>query len=271
MRLKDIFFELSHQKRYKIFKLLENESINHSEIKITLNLPPSEVTRHTQRLIDKGLIERDLKGNFSSTNFGKMLCKILDYVEFSVKFNEFINGHDIFLLPEFSILKMGDLKNCQVLSRTMENIETWAEMIINAEELIWSISDQLQNSIIPIVQKKIANKKIEIKAILEKNLLERFVGDDSWEAYLKGVTPEVMEEFFQKLEITQNVRVNVNLGFALTITESEAILFLSTERGIDYSQCIYAKNNENFSKWAKSLFNDSWKDSEPILLDQLES
>ncbi|MHA1148151.1 MAG: helix-turn-helix transcriptional regulator [Promethearchaeota archaeon] len=269
MKLKDLFFEFSHNKRYKIFKLLDKECQNHTEIRNLLNLPASEVTRHTQRLIESDLIKRDLKGRFSSTNFGKMLYNILDYIEFSVKFRDFINEHNILTIPPGSLLKIGNLKNCQLLSRTMENIETWSEMIINAEKYIWSISDQLQNSIIPIVQKKIMNKKIQIKAILEKSLLERFIGEDSWEAYLKGVSSEIIEEFFEKLEVPQNVHVKINLNFALTITESETILFLSAERGIDYSQCLYAKNNRNFSEWAKDLFMHCWDESETIQLDDL--
>ena len=182
---------------------------------------------------------------------------------------EFINEHNINAIPIQLLLEVGKLLKAKVLDRTMENIEKWAEMIINANEFIWSISDQLQNSIIPIVQRKINDKNLKIRAILEKSLLDRFIDDDSWERYLKDLNPEIIKQFFEKLEIQQNVRVKENLGFALTITESESILFLSTNRGIDYSQCIYAKSDKDFLEWARELFLFCWNDSELITIEQL--
>ena len=269
MNIKEIFFELSHEKRYQIFRLINIQNINHSDIKVKLNLVGSEVTRHTQRLIEASLIQRNLKGIYQKTNFGRIINEILDYFEFSVKNYDFINEHNINAIPTQLMSEIGKLVEAKVLNRTMENIEKWAEMIINANEFIWSISDQLQNSIIPIVQRKINDENLKIRAILEKSLLDRFINDDSWERYLTALKPEIIEKFFEKLEISQNVRVKENLGLALTITESETILFLSTDRGVDYSQCIYANNDEYFLKWAKELFLYYWKDSEFITIEEL--
>jgi predicted transcriptional regulator len=48
------------------------------------------------------------------------------------------------------------------------------------------------------------------------------------------------------------------IDFSLLVTDKGAILFLSKEGKIDYSECLFDEN-ESFIEWSKELFNCFWK------------
>ena len=51
--------------------------------------------------------------------------------------------------------------------------------------------------------------------------------------------------------------------FSLLVTDKGAILFLSREGKIDYSECLYDEN-EIFLNWSKKLFDWYWKEGASI-------
>ncbi|MHA1313712.1 MAG: helix-turn-helix transcriptional regulator [Candidatus Helarchaeota archaeon] len=269
MKITDLFFELSHEGRYNIFKELNKEPRKHSQLERRLNLPGPEITRHLKRLLNLQLIQKNLDGTFFRTNFGKIIHKTLHFFEFTAQHLEFLNTHDMTSIPPELMFTMGQLINCQLLTQTMQNIEIWSQIIKDAREFIWAISDQLQYSIIPIMERKIAHQNLEIKGILQTNLLEKFVETEEWEKLLKGSVPEVIDFFHERIGIPKNIRKQNEVRLALVITESKSILFLAGDRGIDYSQCLFAENNEDFTNWAKDLFNYYWNEATEVTLEEI--
>jgi predicted transcriptional regulator len=135
----------------------------------------------------------------------------------------------------------------------MQNIELWSEMIKKSGNFILAISDQFQDSILPAVERKINNMAIKIKALVDKNVLTS-----------KGYEKlEDRHTFYQKINISQNIRMLKQISFSLLVTDKGAILFLSREGKIDYSECLYDKN-EIFIKWSKELFDYYWKEGASI-------
>jgi len=69
--------------------------------------------------------------------------------------------------------------------------------------------------------------------------------------------------FYQKINISRNIRMLKQIFLSLLVTDKGAILFLSREGKIDYSECLYDEN-EIFIKWAKELFDSYWKEGASI-------
>ena len=151
------------------------------------------------------------------------------------------------------ILQLGNLKTIKINTGTMQNIEMWSEMIKKSEKFILAISDQFQDSILPAVERKISNKSIKIRALVDKNVL-----------LSKGYEKlDDRHAFYQKINISENIQMLKKILFSLLVTERGAILFLSREGKIDYSECLY-DDNEMFIKWAKELFELYWKEGTSI-------
>jgi len=241
----------------------------HSELEKKLNLPGPEITRHIKRLLKYNLIKRNSDRTYFRTNFGKLINEGLDFFEFNVMFRDFIISHDIDAIPSELLLNLGILKNCKFLTKTMENIELWSSIIKDAESFIWSISEQAINTDLPMIQQKIINQNLEIRSILHVSLLKKYVQTEEWEIYVEGPKPEIFQDLSKKIGMPDCIRKTDEAKLVLLITESKAILFLSDKKKIDYSECLYAENNEIFIKWAKNLFEYYWKKAKLVTKEEL--
>ncbi|HUW90608.1 MAG TPA: hypothetical protein VMV43_08805 [Candidatus Nanopelagicaceae bacterium] len=269
MIISKLFFELSNEGRYEIFRELNVNPYRHSELEKKLNLPGPEITRHLKRLLQYNLIEKNSDRTYFRTNFGKLINEALDFFEFNVMFRDFINSHDIDVIPSELLLNLGILKNCKLLTKTMENIELWSSIIKEAESFIWSILEQAINTDLPMIQQKIFNENLEIRTIIHVNLLKKYVQTEEWESYFEGPKPEIFQNLSNKIGIPDCLRKTDDAKLVLLITESIVILFLSNKKKIDYSECLYAKNNPDFTKWAKNLFNYYWKKAKLVTKEEL--
>ena len=99
-----------------------------------------------------------------------------------------------------------------------------------------------------VIERKINNTSIDIKALVDKNVLKS-----------KGYEKlQDRHTFYQKINITQNIRLLKQIDVSLLVTDKGAILFLSKEGKIDYSECLFDEN-EIFILWSKELFEWYWK------------
>ncbi len=248
MRINDLFFEFSNEGRFEVFKSLYKEKKRHSHLEKELDIRGSEISRHLKRLIEKNLVKKSMDNKYMITNIGKMFLDILDLFQVSLKYEPFFNNHTIDIFPLNLILQLGNLKSLKINSGTMQNIELWSDMIKNSEKYILAISDQFQDSILPAVERKINNTSIDIKALVDKNVLKSKVYEKLQDRHT----------FYQKINIAQNIRLLKQIDISLLVTDKGAILFLSKEGKIDYSECLFDEN-EIFILWSKELFEWYWK------------
>ncbi|MFX1379334.1 MAG: ArsR family transcriptional regulator [Promethearchaeota archaeon] len=245
--MNDLFFEFSNEGRFEVFKSLYKEKKRHSQLEKDLDIRGSEISRHLKRLIEKNLVKKTMDNKYTITNIGKIFLDILELFEVSLKYENFFNSHNIDSFPLNLILQLGNLKTIRINSGTMQNIELWSEMIKKSERFILAISDQFQDSILPAVERKINNLSIDIKALVDKNVLKS-----------KGYEKlQDRHAFYQKINITQNIRMLTQITISLLVSDKGAILFLSREGKVDYSECLF-DDNEIFIKWSKELFEWYW-------------
>ncbi|NVM36025.1 MAG: ArsR family transcriptional regulator [Candidatus Lokiarchaeota archaeon] len=253
MRINDFFFEFSNEGRFEVFKSLYKGKKRHSQIEKELDIRGSEISRHLKRLIEKNLVKKTLDNKYSITNIGKMFLGILDIFELSLKYENYFNSHNINDFPLYFILKLGNLKSMRLNSGTMQNIELWSDLIKNSKKYILAISDQFQDSILPLVERKINDMSINIRALVDKNVLKS-----------KGYEKlQDRHAFYQKINISENIRVLKQIDFSLLVTDKGGIFFLSKEGKVDYSECLF-DDNELFIQWLRELFEWYWKEGTNI-------
>lgn len=253
MDLNELLFEFSNKERYNVLKSLYNENKRHSQLEKALNIPGSEISRHLKRLFKKNLISKSANNIYEVTNIGKIFLQIMNIFEASLYHKDFLNTHEITAIPVHLILQLGKLKSIEVSNKTLENIELWSNLVKNSENFIYAISDQFQNSLLPIIEKKIKDQSIKIKALVDKSLLKSYNIPIEWSKKFQDPI-----DFYKKLQIYQNIRILRKIDLSLIVTNKGAILFLSQDGCIDYSQCVI-DNNESFINWTTELFEWYWK------------
>jgi len=268
LNINEIFFEFSNKKRYNVIKSLYIESKRHSQLENELNIPGSEISRHLKRLMEKNLITKNVNNKFTITNIGKIFFKVMDIFEVSLKCKDFFNTHEITTIPLFLILQIGDLKTIETSNKTLQNIELWSDLIKNSEKFIFAVLDQFQISLLPIAEKKIRTQSIEICALIDKHILKSYETPEEWSQIFQD-----SKAFYKDIKIFQNIRILDNIKFSLVVSDKGAILFLSKNGEIDYSQCLI-DNSESYIKWTKELFKFYWRKGKalrPFITKEIQS
>jgi len=252
MNLNELFFELSHEGRYDIFKKLCENKKRHSQLNKELNITGPEITRHLKRLSKKNLIKKGEDGRYGITNIGGFFTRVLDFFEVALNHIDFFNTHDFSPIPQHLLVRIGELKYLETNNKTLENIDYWSNLIRESEDYIWAVSGQFQHSLLPVVEKKIQDQSIEIRGIVDKNLLKTHTLPDEWSKQFKDPIA-----FYKNIKIFKNIKYMDNLDLSLIVCDKGAIIFLSRDNQVDYSQCLL-DIHPSFIQWTKDLFEWHW-------------
>ncbi|MFX0005582.1 MAG: transcriptional regulator FilR1 domain-containing protein [Promethearchaeota archaeon] len=251
MDLYDLLFEFSHKERFKVLKCLYYDGKRHTDLQKELEIPGSEISRHLRRLSEKDLVTKDVNNKYHITNIGKIFIRMMDIFEVSLIHRNFFNSHEITSIPVHLIFQLGKLKNVEFGNKTMENMEIFENLVKNSERFLYAITDQYQKSLLKEVEKKMRDQPLKIKALVDSNLLKSYNIPDGWSKLFKD--PKI---FFQ--EMLENIRILDEIKISIIVSDKGAILFLSKDGEIDYSQCLI-DNHESFIKWTKEIFKWYWE------------
>lgn len=255
MELNEFLIEFTNKGRYEVFKSIYRKSKRHNELEKELDIPGPEISRNLKRLMRKELISKTYDNEYEISSIGKIIYEILDLFGTILIFKTFFNNHDINSIPINLLLQIGKFKNVAINDQTMKNIQLWSDLVKNSETVILAISDQFQDSILPIVEKKISNQSIKIKAIIKKSILI--------DSVKVGRQFEDRHAFYDKLDVIQNVRILDQFDLSLIVSDKGGLLFLSQGGKIDYSQGLTGNSNA-FIDWTRELFKWYWKKGENI-------
>ncbi|MHA1377664.1 MAG: transcriptional regulator FilR1 domain-containing protein [Candidatus Helarchaeota archaeon] len=103
---------------------------------------------------------------------------------------------------------------------------------------------------IPIIQKKIQTTELDIKAIIDRELFNKFRKPEH--------LPPNANKLIKQIDFFKNIKIAEQLNVSITITDNGAILFLRAGDSIDYSHCIFSRS-EQFLNWTTKLFESFWK------------
>ncbi len=258
MKIHDLFFEFSNESRIAVFRSLAERGKRHNEIEKVLDIPGSEISRHLGRLREKNLVVKTKEGKYKISNIGTIFNHIMDIFKTSIKHKDFFNSHDITSIPLHLILQLGKMQTLELSTKTLQNIELWSDLVKTSEDFIYAISNQLQNSLLPIVERNIYKQDMEIRAVIDNNLLKSYQIPKEWSQKFENPI-----KFYKKLNIYKNIRIVDTIGLSIVVSEKGAILFLNQDEDIDYSQCLI-DNHPSFIEFCKDLFIFYWKQADSI-------
>ncbi|MFW9783009.1 MAG: hypothetical protein ACFFFB_12070 [Candidatus Heimdallarchaeota archaeon] len=250
MDLSNFLIEFTNKGRYEVFKSIYKKNKRHRELEKELDIPGSEISRNIKRLVNKKLIIKTIDNEYEITSIGKILYEILHIFEATLNYEGFLNNHDIDAIPFELLLDLGKLKTVKIYNQTMKNIQIWSELVKNSEEFILAISNQFQDSILPIIERKISSQNIRVKTLIEKAVLT-----DSVQV---GQQFKDRHTFYDRIDVFQNVKVLPLINLSLISSDKGAILFLMKKGKIDYSQCLF-DNGDAFIIWTKKIFDLYWE------------
>jgi len=209
-----------------------------------LNLTVQETSRHLSRLSEANLITKDADGLNHLLPYGKYVLILFPGFEFLSKHREYFNTHNIDFLPDEFITRIGDLKNCTIITDVMVAFHVANNLIQQSKEYIWIMGNQVLTSTIPYLEEAI-KRGAQFRLILPEDL--------------KPPTG------FKPLPIIPNHierRTLKKIDMTITISEKEArIAFQTCDGNIDY--VTFEAKDERAFKWCKDLYLYFWQKAHP--------
>lgn len=252
----DLFFEFSNEDRLKILRTLQNNSLTVTALSKELDLTTQETSRHLSRLGEVGLSLKNPDGTHSLTGYGELSLKQMTGYKFITAQKEYFQNHDLSNLPIEFINRIGELENSRYVDDVMVIFHLIDQMIREAEEYVWRVTDRYIITIIPAwneaLERGITGRLIEPLDIVIPPEFNR--------------GPVIRDSIFNNTFAIHTLE-EVPLFMSLSEKQVAGICFPANDGRIDYRG--FVSENPVVLAWAKDLYEHLWKKSVPRSLDEL--
>lgn len=249
-RICGLLFELSSNERMHILLQIQKQGQKLSSISKSLDMTVAESYRHLQRLSKEELVQKDIDGTYCLTTFGNLVLSQLPNFGFLVKNRSYLMERDVSKIPYEFINRIGELEGGgSRADEILYNLRFAEEMMQKAQEYIWTLSNQILMSALPIIEKAINEKGIEFRSILPESI----------------VPPR--EYAVRRLDRTHSslalLRYTKRVDAIIILTEKQSAFSLPDLQGrIDY-RGLSGKGDPRFHQWVKDLYLYYWNNAKP--------
>lgn len=241
--IQKLFFELASESRISILRKLNDKRWKMNDLARKLDLTTTETFRQLQRLSEALFVSKDSDGYYNLTPFGKLVLFLSPSFEFVLKHSKYFLEHDVWSLPSEFILRIGELNNGILKSNISEVVEETANIIKNAEEHVWTMTNQVLAPHGNAVKEKLSSgimfRSLHPKDMLAVEMDYSEFGDCVQRRYLQE-TPVIM-----------------------VITEKRAIICFPFIGG-NPDIAAFISEDPTFKKWTTDLYQHYWEQAKTI-------
>ncbi len=248
----ELISELSSENRVRVLQLLSKSPLKTSEIAKNIDTSIQAITRHTDRLHNSKLIQKDAAGRYHLTTIGNALLLQYPFFELS-RYEDYFKDHDFTGIPEHLLVRLGDLLNCELETNTMKALQRARDWAANMKKWVKGITFTMPLEYFEVVEdsmKRGATHQIVFgkNSLVPKGFYEH-PGRKQWEKYI--VNGQVKEKIVEYVPLVVGV------------SENEAhLLFANKDLGYPDTKAIFFSKDEKFHKWCEDLVDYYWTLSE---------
>lgn len=241
----------SPQRLSILFELLGKNSTP-TEMARKLEATKQEVHRNFTRLVESGLIEKNMDGKYSLTTFGEVVCTQVPTLVFFSQNRKYFEEHNLGDIPHKFKMRCGQLAGSQHIKGFSKVMERWKLIYKNSNEYIYEILSEVPLDLIEPLVKQI-KKGIKFNYIFSESI----VIPQGRKTLLKKLGfDKLMEKGLVERKMKKNVQT------VLVLSEKEAcVLFPNMDGESDLSEMFYS-DDPMFHEWCLDYFRYSWYGSD---------
>ena len=244
----NLFFEFSNEDRLRILKTLQGSHLTVTALSRELDLTTQETSRHLARLDEVGLTGKNPDGTHHLTGYGELSLKQITGFNFVTTYKDYFQDHDLSKLPYDFIARIGELENSRYIDDVMVIFHLIDQMIREAEEYVWRVTDRYIITIVPAWNEAL-ERGIEARLMEPKDI----VIPPEWD---RG--PVIRDAIYDK-RFKVHVLNDVPVFMSLSEKKVAGICFPSNDGRIDYRG--FVSEDPTVLKWAKDLYEYLWSTS----------
>lgn len=149
-RLCDLYFELSNEERLNILYSLREENMNITTLAQRMDVTTQECSRHTSRLSEVGLVQKNPDGTYSLTAYGRLTLRLVPGQLFVSTHREYFNTHTLDHMPSSLVSRIDELGDGRYTQDVWVTFSILESLFKEAEEYVWMIQDQYLLNILPL-------------------------------------------------------------------------------------------------------------------------
>ncbi len=236
--LEKLFFELASESRLCILRELQKENLKMQEIARRLDVTATEAFRQLERLSAASLVKKQPDGTFALAEYGKLVLQISTSLDFVSKHKDYFSTHDLTLLPNQFVNRLGELAGAEFEVDTIKNLNKGMRAFTESKRYAWGMGE----GTIPGQMASVMNQRVQ-EGIQVKMLISQ-----------ERMTPEITSSGAPK---NFELRGLPELPAIIVLTEKEAgICFRQLGGRIDYAG--FFGSDPAFHSWVKDLFMYYW-------------
>ena len=242
----ELLFTLSNDDRLAILRLLGEEEQRLTDVANRIGSTPQETSRNISRLQDNRLIERTPEGSYRVTPYGSHVHHFVRPLRFLHSHRDYLREHTLSVIPSRLLSRIGELEGSGYSGDVMFSFHSVVEMINEAEEYVWIMSNQILMSTLQPLHQAL-KRGTEFRLIIP-------LGLQPPAGFLEHVNSEVWRENRSEM------RVKERCDYVVTMSEKIALVsFPATDGKLDYLG--FRAETREAHEWCRELFLDSWRKS----------
>jgi len=250
----NIFMEMASETRCEILKMLYEKPTHATKIAIALKLTKQEAYRNTTRLVQVGLVKKNVDGLFSLTEYGTAVTNQFSFFLFFEKHKKFFENHSLKSLPQKFVARLGELENTELITSVANVLERLKQIESGAKEYRKSIFTQGFKELGQITLNSLMNK-VTIKGLVSK---QSVIPDELYQWFGKQILK--LSSLKNNLELRQIEK----FGVAVDITEGPCAVFFPNKNEQVNMNSMFVGNNESVRVWCNDVFDYYWRSSKPF-------
>ena len=246
----DLFFEFSNEDRLRILRTLQHDHLTVTSLSKDLELTTQETSRHLARLGEVGLTSKNPDGTHYLTGYGELSLKQISGFKFTTAHKEYFQNHDLTKLPMEFVSRIGELENSRYVDDVMVIFHLIDQMIREAEEYVWRITDRYIITVIPAWNDA-----------LERGVVARLLEPENIVIPPEFNRGPVIREAVLNQQFINRLVDDVPVFMSLSEKQVAGICFPANDGRIDYRG--FVSDNPTVLHWAKDLYESLWEKSKP--------
>lgn len=251
------FFELGSAQRITILFKIAEVRCNLAKLSKDLGYTMPEVRRNIIRLTSSGLIERESKGTFFLTTFGKTILEQIPTIDFLSRNKDYFSDHTFSPLPLKFIRRIGSLSNSKLISGLVSIDEGLKDIYNRSQEYVYAMIPEVPIDLIESIVARL--RKVENKGFRFSYILP-----------IHAIVPRRRREMLETLGfnellkkgIVERKMVNSLLIGVVLNDEQACVMFPRIQRNdkieIDMHSMFYGDDDPDFHEWCLDYYRYIW-------------
>ena len=252
--------DLASPQRLNILFILLGKNSTPTEIAKKIDSTKQEVHRNFTRLVESGLIQKNLDGKYSLTTFGEVVCTQVPTLVFLSQNRKYFEEHTLGEIPHKFKMRCGQLANSRHVKGFSKVMEQWKAIYKNADEYIYEILSEVPLDLIEPLIKRV-----------KKGVKFNYIFSES------AVVPKGRKSLLKKLGFDKLVEKGLverkmanNVQTVLVLSEKEACILFPDKNGeSDLSEMFYS-DDPMFHEWCLDYFRYCWYGSDIFMESKLK-